>query len=134
MHCYCYDQFINKQKTEILSITFSDTGVDPSDEREYCREWAEVFGRLRSLQYAAPIMVNVINSIATFVIVKTSSFIKHTTLNEETMETFKKITILQFFNISVVILLINFAVDAAFLNKMSILNGEFDDFSVGWYR
>ena len=63
-----------------------------------------------------------------------SSWEKHYTRNDETLSTFKKITILQYFNIAIVSLLINFALDFKPLNAIKILGGEFEDFTTEWYR
>ena len=59
---------------------------------------------------------------------------KRHTINEETMGQFKKITIMQFINIAVVILLVNFdSLDAPFLGFIPILQGEYNDFTSYWY-
>ena len=42
---------------------------------------------------------------------------------------FVKITILQYFNLAIVLILINFKIGVPFLNKLSIFDGDYDDFS-----
>jgi len=42
---------------------------------------------------------------------------------------FVKITILQYFNLAIVLVLINFKIGIPFLNKLSIFNGTYEDFS-----
>lgn len=63
-----------------------------------------------------------------------SSFEKKFTKNDETISTFIKITILQYFNIAVVILLVCFDLKFAILNVFGIFMGDYTDFSVEWYR
>lgn len=41
MHCYCYDEFVNKQNTDFLNINFKD--IDPADEKLWCTEWFTAF-------------------------------------------------------------------------------------------
>lgn len=65
---------------------------------------------------------------------KLSSFEKKYTKNDATVSTFVKITILQFFNISVVILLVSFNLKFGLFNAFGLLKGEFTDFSVDWYK
>lgn len=79
-------------------------------------------------------MIAVINVIACTIFELLSSFEKKYTKNDETMSTFIKITILQYFNISIVILIIGFNLDIGFLNIFGIFAGDYFDFSVDWYR
>ena len=79
-------------------------------------------------------MIAVINFIAALIFQNMSAFQKYYTKNDEPLATFKKITFLQFFNIAIVSLMINFTLDVKLLNKLRVLNGEHDDFTVEWYR
>ena len=65
---------------------------------------------------------------------------KHKSRNEETESMFVKITILQYFNLAIVLILINFKINIidvptimkhliTFLNKLSVFNGKYEDFS-----
>lgn len=59
---------------------------------------------------------------------------KRHTVNDETMGQFKKITVMQFINIGIVILLVNFnTLNEPFLGFIPILQGEYGDFSSYWY-
>ena len=55
------------------------------------------------------------------------------------MGNFQKITIMQFINIAVVILLVNFNIydegseKAKFFEEIPVLSGDFKDFTVEWY-
>ena len=110
MHCYCYDEFFNNRNKDIRDIQFTDTGVDDVNKDSlYCNEWFKSFVSIRFLQTAAPNVISAINIAATLIFQYMSSYQKHYTLNDETMSTFKKITFLQFFNIAVIALLINFS-------------------------
>ena len=50
------------------------------------------------------------------------------------MSTFKKMTVLNFFNIAVIALLINFALEVAFFNKIKVFTGDYEDFNEQWYK
>ena len=49
------------------------------------------------------------------------------------MQTFLKVTFLSFFNVAIVILLVNFRLKIPILNEAEILVGEYTDFSEKWY-
>lgn len=60
---------------------------------------------------------------------------KHS-VNEETVGQFSKITIMQFINIAIVVLCVNFDFikgDGLFLGFIPIFNGDYPDFTVSWY-
>ena len=43
-------------------------------------------------------------------------------------------TVLNFFNIAVIALLINFALEVAFFNKIKVFTGDYEDFNEQWYK
>ena len=47
---------------------------------------------------------------------------------------FVKITILQYFNLAIVLVLINFKIGIPFLNELNIFDGTYEDFSQRWYE
>ena len=49
------------------------------------------------------------------------------------MQTFLKVTFLSYFNVAIVILLVNFKLPIPLLNEAKILDGEYEDFSEKWY-
>ena len=49
------------------------------------------------------------------------------------MSTFFKVTFLSYFNVAVVVLLVNFDLPVPLLNEGGILKGQFKDFSERWY-
>ena len=72
-------------------------------------------------------MIVVINVIAAKVFELIASFEKAPTKNEETSSIFMKLTVLQFFNIAIVLLLVNFNLDWGLINylkQFGILTGR----------
>jgi hypothetical protein len=49
------------------------------------------------------------------------------------MSTFFKVTFLSYFNVAVVVLLVNFELAVPVLNEGGILKGKYKDFSERWY-
>lgn len=132
MHCYCFDQLFHHQNKDTLQIDFTD--VDDDDNNLYCKQWFEAYGTLTAIKQGAPIIIAVINVVACTVFDLMSSFEKKYTKNDATVSTFVKITILQFFNISVVILLVSFNLKFGLFNVFGIFVGDYTDFSVDWYK
>ena len=82
-------------------------------------------------------MIVVINVIAAKVFELIASFEKAPTKNEETSSIFMKLTVLQFFNIAIVLLLVNFNLDWGLINvlkQFGILTGAHKEFSAEWYK
>ena len=81
-------------------------------------------------------VIVIINIITCMIFEKIVAFEKRHKLNEETIGQFVKITIMQFVNIALVILFVNFdfiGQDNLFLGFLPIFNGSYKDFNVGWY-
>lgn len=110
------------------------TDIDPQDEKLYCKDWAEAYGTLTAIKQGAPIIIAIINVVACTIFDLMSSFEKKYTKNDATISTFVKITILQFFNISIVILLVSFNLKFGLANVFGIFVGDYTDFSVEWYK
>ena len=138
MHCYCLEQF-KLNPTGILDITFTD--IKPNDNNNYCGEWIINYTSQQALIIATSLIVVVINVVVCFIFEAISRLEKHHTQNDETIGQFQKITIMQFVNIGIIILLVNFNLDIlARISKdkmifgfIPILNGEYNDFSIQWY-
>jgi len=87
------------------------------------------------------VVVVAINVIASTILTAIVSFEKCHTINDETMGQFKKLTILQFINIALIILMVNFDFTVAtpsnpegrFLGFLPIFNGQYPDFDSSWY-
>jgi len=50
------------------------------------------------------------------------------------MSTFLKVTFLMYFNVAVVVMLVNFDLSVPILNDGGILKGDYKDFSARWYE
>lgn len=58
---------------------------------------------------------------------------KHT-INEETISQFSKITLVQFINVAIIVICVNFEfLEDDFLGFIPIFNGEYPDFTAKWY-
>ena len=62
-----------------------------------------------------------------------SHFQRLYTYNDQTMSTFFKVTFLSYFNVAVVVMLVNFDLSVPLLNEGGILKGQYKDFSERWY-
>jgi len=62
-----------------------------------------------------------------------SQFQRLYTYNDQTMSTFFKVTFLSYFNVAVVVMLVNFDLSVPLLNEGGILVGKYKDFSERWY-
>ena len=82
-----------------------------------------------ALKYLGPMVVILINLIVPMTFQALTAWEKHKTRNEETETMFVKITILQYFNLAIVLILINFKIGIPFLNEFSIFDGKYEDFS-----
>ena len=85
-------------------------------------------------------VVVIIKIITNTIFEKIAPFEKRHTINDETKGQFTKITIMQFINIAIVILLVNFNMKlntdgekTLFLGFLPIFNGENTDFDAAWY-
>lgn len=76
-------------------------------------------------------MINVVACIFFELIAK---FERKHTINEETISQFSKITIIQFINVALIVICVNFDfLEGPFLGFIPIFNGEYTDFTVKWY-
>ena len=87
-----------------------------------------------ALKFGAPMVIIAINVIVPIVFHLLSEFEHATTKTEETERTFKKVAILSYFNIAIVILMINMNVGLDFSDGFPILNGDYADFNTKWYK
>lgn len=137
-----------------LNIKFDD--LAPGDETLHCQEWAIALASSIALEYGAPAVIIIINQcvpiIFQWLAELESSKIIDFNKNDEILGAFRKITILQYFDIAIIILLVNMnfgikdlLMDAGLrdflvrnglgvLLNFPVLAGEYDDFSARWYR
>jgi hypothetical protein len=89
-------------------------------------------------------MVSVINTVAIEIFARITYFEAHHSVSDETFSSFSRITIMQFINICVIIMLVNFNLDGLegtyekddesfFWKHVGIFDGAYADFSVQWY-
>lgn len=134
MHCFCKEQLVTNAK-KFVRMSFKDIRAD--DPIFYCDKWLITQASQKFIVLLTSLVVVLINLIICFIFEMLSKLEKHHTLNEETMGMFKKITIMQFINISCIILIINFRVETISGTKLfgiiPIFSGSFSDFSVQWY-
>ena len=84
--------------------------------------------------YGTTFAVIIINMVACMIFERIVAFEKRHTQNDETIGQFQKIVIMQFINIAVVILLVNFKfLNGPLLGFIPILDGEYRDFETFWY-
>lgn len=135
MHCYCLDHMkieFKKQNFDALDIQFTE--YNKTDTEKYCLDWFENFVLQKGMVVGTSVVIAIINVITCTIFERTVSFERKHTINDETMAQFQRITIIQFINIGVVILLINFdLLDGELLGFIPLLNGEYKDFTVHWY-
>jgi len=139
---------------DFLNTKFDD--VASGDETLYCQEWAIALASSVALEYGAPAVIIIINQcvpmIFQWLAELESSKIIDFNKNNEILGAFRKITILQYFDIAIIILLVNmnFGVKDLLMNaglrdflarnglgallNFPVLAGEYDDFSARWYR
>jgi hypothetical protein len=133
--CYC-KPLLPKLALKIFDHEFTEFQIDGvSDTNKYCGDWTTNYLIQNSLVVGTSMVVVIINIIVCTIFEKIAAFEKSHTSNDETISQFQKITIMQFINIAVVILLVNFdSLDGPFLGFIPILNGEYKDFTAQWYE
>jgi hypothetical protein len=125
-------QEMKKDYTGFLKIKFDD--IKPGDNTLYCNEWFIAFSTTQALKYGAPIVIAVINFIVTVIFDHLGDFQKSPSVNDRTQSTFQKLTIIQYFNIAVLTLIINMRVRWKLIEGWPVLNGDYQDFNVAWYK
>lgn len=81
------------------------------------------------------IMVTVINLIASTLFTVMVKFERKHTINDETEALFIKKTLIQYINIALIVLAVNFDfLEGNFLGFIPIFNGKYHDFTAGWYK
>lgn len=135
MNCYC-EPLLFELNVQIFDLSFSefkDRNGEP-DQTKYCGEWTKSYFIQNALLIGSSVVVVLINVITCFIFEKISFVERQLTVNDETKGQFQKITIMQFINIALVVLLINFnLIDGLFLGFIPILDGSYPDFTAFWY-
>ena len=137
MGCYCKAQAI-KDPQSITKMTFEELAleVDPEEDYRYCRTWAINFALQNGMVVGSSMVVVAINVITCTIFEMIVRVERKHSVNEETNGQFTKITLMQFINIAIVVLCVNFDFiqgDGLFLGFIPIFNGAYPDFTVSWY-
>lgn len=108
MHCFCFTEF-KKDPLGLDKIDFGDVGL--LDGTKYCSEWLVSYGTQQALMIGSPMAIAFINIMVGKIIELIAYFQKLHTRNAETMVIFREMTILQYFNIAIVMLIVNFNIE-----------------------
>ena len=133
MHCFCFAKMkaAKGNINSVFAIKFNGPGV--SDQTEYCRSWFWAYSEAMGLKYGAPLVIVIINSVVPIIFDLLTSVEGHKTKTKETMRTFEKVTLMQYFNIAIVLLLVNMNLGIS-TGGFPILAGEYSSFGVDWYK
>lgn len=137
MHCFCLSKLAS-DPAGFINIRFESVDPTSPEPKYYCKDWAYSYFTQRFLVFGTSVIIVIINVVICFIFELISRVEKHHTQNEQTLATFAKITVLQFINISLIVLLINFTIPGAeqetLLGILPVLRGEYSDFTVQWYH
>ena len=104
---------------------------------KFCDVWAKNYFMQNGMVIGSSLITIMINIITCTIFEKIVFIEKKHSANDETIGQFIKITIMQFINIAVVVLCVNFDFtpgDNYFLGFIPIFNGKYPDFTVDWYK
>merc|ERR1712146_680225 len=113
MHCFCVKKMatgvdVRWQKFDEFMKENEHTGIYEPDETYYCDDWLINFALQQGAVVGTTLVIVIINVVVGLVL-QFSSFIERShTINDETMGQFIKLMILQFINIGLIILIVNF--------------------------
>ena len=125
MHCYCVQQLSNKG-TGVRNIVFSDG-------KTYCKKWLVDYSLNNGLIWGMVFAISMINVVLKVVLRIVSMYERRHDRTDLVISNTFKMFIVQFFNTALIILIVNARVN--FMPSWSpVLNGEYDDFTTGWYK
>eukprot|EP00347_Sterkiella_histriomuscorum_P019608 403340984 len=125
--CYCYSQFKIMQ-FKIADIVFQN-------QQKLCYDWLTGYTITNAMIYSTAVLITILNVVITEVLIRLSRFQKFHTKTEEKASSTIKMFLIQFINTGLVILLVNAKVTEVTLpDFFPLLGGEFQDFTVEWYR
>lgn len=127
MSCFC-EKF---SKEHGLKATYDLTFDKYTGEnKNLCKDWVTNFAIHQGMIVGSSVMVTVINLIATTLFNVMVDLEKKHTINEETETLFMKKTLIQYINIALIVLAVNFKfLDGYFLGFIPIFNGTYPDFT-----
>lgn len=126
MTCFCLPQF-QEDFVSAYAIDFSEFENDGlPDENLYCQTWVWEYLLEKSIVVLTSLTIAAVNIFATFLFEKMVVLERQQTVNDETEGLFRKITFLQFVNIGIVIIIVNFNwLAGTWLTFMPVLNGDY---------
>lgn len=105
------------------------------DGKKKCYDWFSKFAFSNSMALVTAAVVEIVNEIVVMILVWTSKFQKYKNKTEELAHSVPKILFFQFINTALLILIVNARVPELNVpSNFPLLNGNYVDFSVSWYR
>lgn len=134
MHCFCLNALVEDPIRGLL-YTFND--INPQDRHRYCEDWFIDYAKQNLIIVGTSVLVIVFNVIICYCFELIAKLERFGTLNNETRSKFRRITVMQFINIAVILLLVNFRVEdmreLRLYGQRLVLEGDYRDFSTQWY-
>lgn len=125
MHCYCVQEYKHKG-FDITKITF-DNG------KHYCRSWLWDYSINTLIVWCMVVVISMINVMLKVALRIISGYEKRHDKTDLVISNTYKMFIVQFINTGILILIVNAQISGV-PGWLPILNGDYDDFSTGWYK
>ena len=122
LHCYCQNLYLENYQNK---------------DHKYpnvCEEWLKTYVLTQSLVYVAPIVIGFINFIAGTVMTRISKYEKKHTIPEMQYTAARNNAFISFVNLGLAGLLVNLKMPFSMPQNFPLLQGQYDEFSVEWYR
>jgi len=123
MYCFCKDYYLENFNGD----------YEFSDGKQHCETWLKYYSASQSLIYAVPFMISIINYFSKIVLRWLGTFEKRHNTEELMYSVAINLTLISFLNIAVMVLLVNLSINQK-IPFIPILQGEYTEFSVEWYR
>jgi hypothetical protein len=105
------------------------------DGKKKCSDWFTKFAFSNSMALVTAAVVEIVNEIVVLILVWTSKFQRYKNKTEELAHSVPKILFFQFINTALLILIVNAKVPELNVpSNFPLLNGNYVDFTVSWYR
>lgn len=136
-HCFCVDQVNQNGYYDTWYFQFKNklTNADGVlDSGDYCKEWIQDLGMGYASEGLAPFLIVLFNIIGEIVVYLLADFRRPVNDNHQMISSMTSIAVYQFLNMG--LCLIFATVNLKFKDAdhfIGFLDGEFDDFNVGFY-
>jgi hypothetical protein len=105
------------------------------DNTKKCEDWFTQFAFSNSMSLVTAAIVEIVNEIVVAILVWTSRFQRYKNKTEELARSVPKILFFQFINTALLILIVNAKVpEFRIPSSFPLFNGNYEDFTVSWYR